>query len=474
MDDDRRRGADLLYLPVPGRWAPVVFAGKCKRTGHESRPAGSAVYRRPIGNAAPPSLLCERPAEFPVVRPTHPFFSPLRILHMAIDVDRVRAETPGTANVLHFNNAGASLPPEPVVDAQLDHLKLEAAIGGYEAAAEAEDQLQHTYDVISEMLGCSPDEVALVENATRAWDMAFYGMPFEPEDRILTSRAAYASNHIACLQVAKRTGASVEVVPSDETGQIDVDTLRQRVDDRVALIALTHVPTNGGLVNPAAQVGTVAQEAGVPFLLDACQSAGQMPLPIDKLGCTMLSATGRKYLRGPRGTGFLYVRDDWIEQLEPPLLDLHAATWTGPDTYDIQPDARRFETFENYVAGHVGLGVAVEYAIEIGLDAIFDRVKRLADTVRHALSEIDGITVHDVGRTKCGITSFSAEQTDAETIKGRLRDRDMNVSVSTPSSTRLDAAARNLPDLVRASVHYYNTEREIDRFAAAVRELIQA
>jgi len=393
---------------------------------------------------------------------------------MSIDVDAVRADTPGTQNVLHFNNAGAALPPQPVLEAQTGHLEREAAIGGYEAEAEAAAQLDRTYDAIARMLGCTAEEVALVENATRAWDMAFYGMPFAAGDRILTSRAAYASNHIACLQVAERTGAEVEVVPSIEHGVIDVDALRSTMDDRVAMIALTHVPTNGGLVNPAAEVGRIAEKAGVPLLLDACQSAGQMPLPVDEIGCTMLSATGRKYLRGPRGTGFLYVQRDWIERLEPPLLDLHAATWTGPDTYDVQSDARRFETWEGNVAGVVGLGVAVDYALDRGLPAIRDRTQRLARTLRETLAEIPGVTVRDQGRVRCGITTFTAEQMDAEAIRAALREQGINVSVSPPSSTRLDAETRDLPPLVRASVHYYNTEEEIDRFVAALRTLVGA
>ncbi len=392
---------------------------------------------------------------------------------MPLDLDRLRADTPGTENVLHFNNAGAALPPQPVLDAQVQHLKREAAIGGYEAAAEAEEHLQHTYDAIARMLGCDADEVALLENATRAWDMAFYAMPFTKGDRILTSRAAYASNHIACLQVAEQTGATVEVVPSTDSGEVDVAALRSMMDDRVALIALTHVPTNGGLVNPAAEVGNVAAEAGVPYLLDACQSAGQMPLPVDEIGCTMLSATGRKYLRGPRGTGFLYVQRDWIERLEPPLLDLHAAVWTAPDAYEIHPDARRFETWESHVAGQVALGVAIDYALDRGLDAIFERNQHLARTLRRELDRLGGVTVHDQGRVRCGITTFSAEQTGAADLKAALRERNVNVSVSPPHSTRLDAEARALPDLIRASVHYYNTDEEIERMVAAVADALQ-
>ena len=389
-----------------------------------------------------------------------------------MDIARARAETPGCSNVLHLNNAGAALPPQPVLDAQIHHLRREAEIGGYEAADAAEPKLQATYDAIARMLHCDTDEIALVENATRAWDMAFYAMPFEPGDRILTSQAAYASNHIACLQVAENTGAEIDVIPSDRTGQIDLDCLADRLDDRVRLIALTHVPTNGGLVNPAAEVGAMANDAGVPFLLDACQSAGQMPLDVDALGCTMLSATGRKYLRGPRGTGFLYVQHDWIERLEPPLLDLHAATWTAPDTYEIRADAKRFETWESHVAGQVALGVAVEYALGWGLDAIRDRVQALAATLRTELDALSGVTGADVGREQSGITTFHTDAVAADDLSAVLHERSINTSVSTPSSTRLDATARDLPDLVRASVHYYNTTTEIEQFAAAVRDAL--
>src|SRR5262245_5214003 len=208
---------------------------------------------------------------------------------MTLDLARARRETPGCETVLHFNNAGASLMPQPVVDAVIGHLQLEARIGGYEAAAQAHAAVERVYDAAATLLGCHRDEVALVENATRAWDMAFYAVPLGPGDRILTAMAEYASNYIALLQVARKTGATIEVIPNDEYGQISIAALRRAIDERVKLIALTHVPTNSGLVNPAAQVGEVARQAGVLYLLDACQSVGQMPMYVDALGCDMLS-----------------------------------------------------------------------------------------------------------------------------------------------------------------------------------------
>jgi cysteine desulfurase / selenocysteine lyase len=387
---------------------------------------------------------------------------------MAIDVQRARQETPGCENVLHFNNAGAALMPQQVLHATIGHLQLEAFIGGYEAAAQAHDAVEHAYDAAATLLGCQRDEIAMVENATRAWDMAFYAVPLGPGDRILTAVAEYASNYIAFLQVARKRGAVVEVIPNDASGQLSVEALRRAIDNRVKLIAITHVPTNGGLVNPAAAVGQVAREAEVLYLLDACQSIGQLPIDVEAIGCDMLSATGRKYLRGPRGTGFLYVRRGILEHLEPPFLDLHAAQWVARDRFEMRPDARRFENWETYYAGKIGLGVAIDYALQWGLEAIWARIRRLADELRLQLSSIPGVTVRDEGVERCGIVSFTVARTDADEVQRLLAKRRINISVSRLSSTRLDMEARGLPDLVRASVHYYNTEEEIARFCTAL------
>jgi cysteine desulfurase / selenocysteine lyase len=392
-----------------------------------------------------------------------------------IDVERARAETPGTAHVAHLNNAGAALAPEPVLDAVMAHLRLEATVGAYEAAAREADRIERTYELIATMIGCAADEIALVENATRAWDMAFYAMRFARGDRILTTRSEYASNYIALRQVADRTGASVEFLPEDASGGVDVEALAQALDERVKLVSLVHVPSQSGLVQPAAAVGAITQAAGVPLLLDACQSIGQMPVDVGAIGCDMLSATGRKFLRGPRGTGFLYVRRELAERLEPPLLDVHAARWRADGTIAIRPDVRRFENWESYVAGRIGLGAAVEHALDWGLDDIRERVFALARELRGRLAGTPGVTVHDRGRELCGITTFSVEGHDARDVAGALRESGVNVSVLPASWSPVDFEARGLGEaIVRASAHYYNTEDELDRLVSGVRALTNA
>jgi cysteine desulfurase/selenocysteine lyase len=390
---------------------------------------------------------------------------------MVLDIARLRAETPGVAARIHFNNAGAALMPAPVLDAMVGHLRREAEIGGYEAADESEARLDGVYDSVARLLGAGRDEIALTLNATVAWQMAFYSMPFHEGDRILTARAEYAANYVAFLQMAKRTGAVIEVIPDDADGVLDPAALERMIDKRVRLIAMTWVPTNGGLVNPAGAVGRIARAHGIPYLLDACQAVGQMPVDVNALGCDMLSAPGRKFLRGPRGTGFLYIRRALLQRLEPPLIDHFGAPWVAPDRYELRPDARRYETWENNHAARLGLGVAVDYALALGIDAIAERARAVARELRAALRAIPGVTVHDLGPDPAAIVTFSVNGITAEDVKAHLDDAGVNVTISDPASTLLDATARSLPNIVRASPHYYNTEDEVHQVAALVDRL---
>ena len=390
---------------------------------------------------------------------------------MAIDTAAVRNDTPGCRDRIHFNNAGASLMPRPVVETVIRHLELEARIGGYEAADAERERIDAVYRSCARLINCEPQEIALLENATRAWDAAFYSIPFAAGDRIVTGRAEYCSNYMAFLQVARETGAEIVVIGDDAHGQIDVDELRERIDERVKLISLTHVPTSGGLVNPAAEVGRVAREAGVLFLLDATQSVGQMPIDVAEIGCDFLATTGRKFIRAPRGTGFLYVSQRQFSELHPAVVEVGGAAWTERDGYTLKEDAKRFETWEASYALQLGLGRAIDYALELGIESIWERVRTLGDLLRRELAALDGIAVHDLGVTKCGIVTFTAEGLSAELLARELGAQAINVDISTPEDTRLDFEARSLEPMIRASVHYFNTEDEIACFCAAVDEI---
>ena len=385
-----------------------------------------------------------------------------------IDIATVRADTPAAERILHFNNAGASLMPTPVYESVLAHLALEREQGGYEAEARAADAVAAFYSEFAALLNCRPSEIAYVENATRAWDMAFYSIPFEAGDRVLTHGSEYSSNFLALLQLADRRGIRIDIAPSDASGQVDVDALEARIRPETRLIALTHIPTQGGLVNPAEAVGDVARRHGLLFLLDACQSVGQIDLDVERIGCQLLSGTGRKFLRGPRGTGFLYVSDDVLDALDPVFIDMRAADWVAPNRYRFKDGARRFETWESYVAGRVGLARAVRYARDIGLAAIEQRVASLAATLRTELTALPGLSVHDLGEQRSGIVTFRKSGEAPQDTAARLREKGINVSYTNRLSAQIDFSERDIDALVRASVHYFNTEEEIERFVATV------
>ncbi len=390
---------------------------------------------------------------------------------MKLDLEKIRAETPGTAHGIHLLAAGSALMPQCVVDAIVTHTVLEARIGGYEAQDAQADALDGVYDSVARLIGAKRHEIALVPNATVAWCHAFYALPLEKGARILTCEAEYAANYVAFLQRAKRDGLAIDVVPSDVSGAVDLGALESMIDDRVGLIAMTWVPTNGGLVNPAAEVGKIARKHGIPYLLDACQAVGQIPVDVTDLGCDFLSATGRKFLRGPRGTGFLYVAEKWLKTLEPAMIDLFSAPWVSTDAYQLRDDARRFETWENSYALRAGLGVAADYATSLGMDAIQERVKKLASLCREGLETVTGAQVRDIGSEHCGIVSFTVEGMDADATVAGLHKSGIVIGASTPFSTRLDAQRRNLPTVMRMAPHYYNTEVEIERFLAVLKGL---
>lgn len=385
-----------------------------------------------------------------------------------MDLERIRADTPGTRRGSHLLACGSSLMSSGTHRAVTSFLDLELDIGGYEAALAEHDRLEAVYDSIARLIGATRDEIAIVENATVAWCQAFYSLELGPGDRIVTCEAEYGANYVAYLHRAARDGIQIDVIPNTTSGQVDVDALDAMLDERVKLVSTTWIPTNGGLVNPAAEIGAVARAHGVPYLLDACQAVGQMPVDVGTLGCDFLSATGRKFLRAPRGTGFLYVRDEWIDRLHPPVIDHYSADWTALDSYRLRDDARRFENWENAYALRAGLGVAVDEALALGLDAIQDRAWGLADRLRDLLRGLPGAEIRDLGDRPCAIVSFTVAGLDPDPVVAELCAEGIAIGTSTPASTLLDSTARSLPTVFRAAPHYYNDEADLGRLVDAL------
>lgn len=390
----------------------------------------------------------------------------------AEEVAAARAETPGCApgGIIHLNHAGASLPTRRTLDVQIGHLRDEAEAGGYEAAAAAGERSAAVYASIARLIGAHTDEIARAENATTAWNAAFWAVPMMPGQRILVHDQEYGANIVAFLRAVESRGVHLDRVRSDASGQVDVDDLEQRLrGGDVALVSLTHVPTNGGLVNPAAEVGALTSAAGVPFLLDACQSVGQRCVDVDDIGCDMLSATGRKYLRGPRGTGFLYVRTAMLDRLVPSQPDHHGADLVAADRYEWAAGAQRFEHWEHNVAAWLGLGAAVDQALDVGMQRIEATVERRAAELRSMLDDA-GLRVHDDGVVRCGIVTTSRPDVDAVALRAHLAAHRVNSTTTTIGSSRWDAERRDLPTLLRLSVHYTTTP---DELSAAV-DLLRA
>jgi len=387
---------------------------------------------------------------------------------MPIDLELVRKHTPASRHLIHFNNAGAALTPDPVMEMIFQHLHLEQRVGAYEAAEQATDALQNFYQALAALLSCEPEEIAYAENATHAWNSLFHAIPFRAGDRIVTGQSEYASNYLALLHLAQQKQLKISVIDNDANGQIDLEHLSAALDQDVKLIALTHIASQSGVIQPAAKVGALARAHNILYLLDACQSAGQLSLNVDQLGCDMLTGTGRKYLRGPRGTGFLYLRRSSMTRLQPAWVDLHSAQWRGEDSFVFRDDARQYENWECFVAGKIGLGYAADYASNIGLPLIEERVRMLASRLRTALSDIKGVKIHERGHDLSGIVTFSKQSEAATNLHQRLASRGINTSVIKLSNNRLDFSRRQLGDINRASVHYYNTDQEIEDFCHAV------
>jgi cysteine desulfurase / selenocysteine lyase len=382
-----------------------------------------------------------------------------------IDVAAVRRETPGCHGIAHLNNAGAGLPTQATLDVVQGYLKLEAALGGYEAHDAAMAAFGSVRASAARLVNATPEEIALTTSDSHAFAKAFWGLVldgwFSSGDLVVVDRLSYNSHHYALLQAVQLVGIRLEV--------LDDLTI---VPPNARMVAFTLIGTHTGRVHDLSGVGEQTRSLGIPFFVDACQAVGQRVVDVQTLGCDVLTTTGRKWLRGPRGTGFLFVRSPWITRMQPPGIDGVAATWTSVESFALMPDARRFEEFETNFAARLGLGSAIDQALELGIENIGERVDYLAVMLRSELDALGTVTLLDGDGDQSGIVTFTVAGQMPELVKEQAASAGINVSVSSGPWIETSSDNRFLSAVVRASPHYYNTEDELDRLVDVVAGLV--
>jgi cysteine desulfurase/selenocysteine lyase len=371
------------------------------------------------------------------------------------------------SNLAYFNHAGASLMSDAVVDTVTTHLQLESRIGGYAAAMQRQAALDQVYARAAQLLNCDADEIALTDSHSRGWRDVLSCLQFSQGDRILVARSEWGGNYAALAHMAQRSGASLEVIPSTATGEVCLDALAQMIDERVRLVSLTWLPANGGLIQPAEKVGALTRAAGIPFFVDAAQAVGQLPVDVRALGCDVLTTPGRKWLRGPRGTGLLFVRRDFLSALIPPVVDHFTAPW-AEGCYTLRHDARRFETSEACIAARLGFGQALEEVLTQGVPHIQQRILAKSQAIRDALSCVPGVQLRDIGTHQSGLVSFTFDHCIAKVAQTRLIAQGVEVGLNGIAFTPLDMQARGLTDILRASAHTSTTDADIERLVHCV------
>lgn len=381
-----------------------------------------------------------------------------------MNTEKIRQDIRGLSDgKIFLNNAGSSLMPSIVLDAMKEYLELEEQIGGYEAANRNAEALEQFYDETARLINAKPSNIAFATSATEAYAKALSSIMFKEGDVIITTADDYISNQITFISLQKKLKVNIIRTKNLSDNELDLEDLENLIKKyNPKLIAVTHIPTNSGLIQNVEGVGRLCKQYDVLYLVDACQSVGQLAVDVEKIGCDFLSATGRKFMRGPRGTGFLYVSDKVLEQnYAPLLLDMRGADWTEFNNYELFKTAKRFESWEISYASLMGFTKALQYANNIGLNAIEHYNRGLSVRLRENLRN-SGFNVWDWGENLSSIVTFSGPDGDLEKIQHVLKEHNVFFSVTHKNSALIDFARKNINGIVRLSPHYFNTVEEID------------
>ncbi len=390
---------------------------------------------------------------------------------MSLNIEQLRADTPGTQAVIHFNNAGCSLPTKDSIDIITEYLQLEATLGGYEVKSKYENVINEFYTEAAQLINASEGEIAIVGNASDGINKMLFSIPWKTGDIILTTEVEYGNCYLNYLKLKEEKGIDIKIVPSDDDGNILLEKMEEMISPAVKLISVTHIPTNSGLIMPAEEIGKIAKKHNILYLLDACQSVGHIPIDVQKIQCDFLSTTSRKYLRGPRGMGFIFVKKEVLPELTPTTLDMVTAHWKDEKSYDLDRNIKIFEQWEKSYALVLGFSKALSYLNNLGVENTWKRIQHLSTYLRSELEKIGGIEVTDIGKNQCGIVTFSLAGVDPESLVNALLQHGINLSASMRFSSVLDMDKRGLTGVCRASIHYYNTEEEIDILIEKVEQI---
>lgn len=381
-----------------------------------------------------------------------------------MNIDKIREDTLHCDNFIHFNNAGAALPPKSVNEAIIAFLKEEEATGGYEMEARHAESIDQIYKEIAKLIRCQSDEIAITDNASTAFSKALYSIPFQEGDEIITSEIEYSSNFLNYLKLKRDKGINIITIPVGENGPIDIQKLEDSISKKTKLVAVTHMPTSSGAIAPVGAIGEITKQHDILYMVDTCQSIGHYPTFVDELHCDFLTGTSRKYIRGPRGLGFLYARKSIYKDLDPFMLEAMGAEWQSTDSYELNYTSKMFEAFEKPYAFMMGLQEAVKYANNLGIENIWSRITDLSTYARSLFAQHKELSLQDgKGKELSGIITLTIKNKSSLEIQEELKRNKINISICKPFTSLTDMQNKGLDSSCRLSLHYYNTKEEVER-----------
>ncbi|MBA5777328.1 aminotransferase class V-fold PLP-dependent enzyme [Stappia sp. F7233] len=385
-----------------------------------------------------------------------------------MSTNTMRQGIPHVDDFIHLNNAAGSLADQRVHDAIKAHLELEARSGSTEAMNAVSSKLEQLYSAVAAFVGGTADQMLVADSHTNAWQRPFLAVDLKPGDVVLVGSSEWGGNLSMIHHTCRRTGASYKVVPDDASGRMDLRTFESALKDkRVKLVCTTWVAATSGQVNPVEEIGELMRQTEALHFVDGAQAIGQFPVDIRNLNCDLLTVSARKFVRGPRGTGFAWISKRFLNEYKPLGVDQFAAPWEN-DAPHLRGDARRFETGESNYAARLGLLSALELILTRDISADFTVIKELAAQARARLSSTEGITVLEGNEGSCGLVTFLADGVAPAKIAADLRQSRINISAPTTRYGPLYMAARGWNAINRLSPHAFNTADEIDKACDAI------